>query len=174
LTVEKEDYTLLALAIRGGGYEAEWASNVTLGTSGQHQGFHKASQDVLRFLENYIKTHDIKGKIKLWLTGYSRGAATANLLAGELNSGRKLPQVELASSDLYAFCFESPAGTLASFNPRNKKNDNIINIVNPNDVVTKWRLKRKILNLLGMVKIFNYRPKNLWEKRNTLCYATGC
>ncbi|WP_314086068.1 VWA domain-containing protein [Lactococcus chungangensis] len=137
LTVEKEDYTLLALAIRGGGYEAEWASNVTLGTSGQHQGFHKASQDVLRFLENYIKTHDIKGKIKLWLTGYSRGAATANLLAGELNSGRKLPQVELASSDLYAFCFESPAGTLASFNPRNKKNDNIINIVNPNDVVTK-------------------------------------
>ncbi|WP_394206294.1 VWA domain-containing protein [Lactococcus chungangensis] len=137
LTVEKEDYTLLALAIRGGGYEAEWASNVTLGTSGQHQGFHKASQDVLRFLENYIKTHDIKGKIKLWLTGYSRGAATANLLAGELNSGRKLPQVELAPSDMYVFCFESPAGTLASFNPRNKKNDNIINIVNPNDVVTK-------------------------------------
>ena len=137
LTVDEEDYTLIALAIRGGGYEAEWASNVTLGTSGQHQGFHKASQDVLRFLENYIKTHDIKGKIKLWLTGYSRGAATANLLAGELNSGRKLPQVELAPSDLYAFCFEPPAGTLASFDPRNKKNDNIINIVNLNDVVTK-------------------------------------
>ena len=137
LTVDEEDYTLIALAIRGGGYEAEWASNVTLGTSGQHQGFHKASQDVLRFLENYIKTHDIKGKIKLWLTGYSRGGATANLLAGELNSGRKLPQVELAPSDLYAFCFEPPAGTLASFDPRNKKNDNIINIVNLNDVVTK-------------------------------------
>ena len=137
LTVDEEDYTLIALAIRGGGYEAEWASNVTLGTSGQHQGFHKASQDVLKFLDNYIKTHHIKGKIKLWLTGYSRGAATANLLAGELNSGRKLPQVELAPSDLYAFCFEPPAGTLASFDPRNKKNDNIINIVNLNDVVTK-------------------------------------
>ena len=137
LTVDKEDYTLIALAIRGGGYEAEWASNVTLGTSGQHQGFHKASQDVLKFLDNYIKTHHIKGKIKLWLTGYSRGGATANLLAGELNSGRKLPQVELAPSDLYAFCFEPPAGTLASFDPRNKKNDNIINIVNLNDVVTK-------------------------------------
>ena len=137
LTVDEEDYTLIALAIRGGGYEAEWASNVTLGTSGQHQGFHKASQDVLKFLDNYIKTHHIKGKIKLWLTGYSRGGATANLLAGELNSGRKLPQVELAPSDLYAFCFEPPAGTLASFDPRNKKNDNIINIVNLNDVVTK-------------------------------------
>ena len=39
LKVDQEDYTLLALAIRGGGYESEWASNVTLGTSGQHQGF---------------------------------------------------------------------------------------------------------------------------------------
>ena len=129
LTVDKEDYTLIALAIRGGGYEAEWSSNVTLGKFGQHQGFEKASQDVLSFLDSYIKTQQIKGKIKLWLTGYSRGGATANLLAGELNSGRKLPQVELASSDLYAFCFESPAGTLASFNPKNKKNDNIINII---------------------------------------------
>jgi hypothetical protein len=89
LKVDQEDYTLLALAIRGGGYESEWASNVTLGTSGQHQGFDKASQDVLTFLDSYVIKHKIQGKIKLWLTGYSRAAATANLVAGSLNNGRK-------------------------------------------------------------------------------------
>lgn len=98
------------MAIRGGGYEAEWSSNVTLGKFGQHQGFEKASQDVLSFLDSYIKTQQIKGKIKLWLTGYSRGGATANLIAGELNNGRKLPQVTLVSSDLYAFALNHQLG----------------------------------------------------------------
>lgn len=137
LTVDKEGYTLIALAIRGGGYEAEWASNVTLGKFGQHQGFEKASQDVLSFLDSYIKTYQIKGKIKLWLTGYSRGGATANLVAGELNNGRKLPQVTLGSSDLFAFCFEPPAGTLEKLGAKDTKHHNIVNIVNLNDVVTK-------------------------------------
>lgn len=36
LKVKEEDYTLIALAIRGGGYEAEWASNLTLGRTGEH------------------------------------------------------------------------------------------------------------------------------------------
>mgnify|MGYP002135047415 FL=1 len=137
LTIDKEDYTLIALAIRGGGYEAEWASNVTMGKTGQHQGFEKASQDVLDFLDTYIKKNKIKGKVKLWLTGYSRGAATANLIAGELNNGRKLPQVTLASSDLYAFCFEPPAGALENSGVKDAKHNNIVNIVNLNDVVTK-------------------------------------
>lgn len=137
LTVDKEDYTLIALAIRGGGYEAEWSSNVTLGKFGQHQGFEKASQDVLSFLDSYIKTQQIKGKIKLWLTGYSRGGATANLIAGELNNGRKLPQVTLVSSDLYAFCFEPPAGTLEKLGAKDTKHHNVVSIVNLNDVVTK-------------------------------------
>ncbi len=141
LKVGKEDYTLLALAIRGGGYESEWASNVTLGTSGQHQGFDKASQDVLTFLDNYIIKHKIQGKIKLWLTGYSRAAATANLVGGSLNNGRVMPQVTpqvtLSPTDMYAFCFEPPAGTLETFDAKNDKHHNIVNIVNLNDVVTK-------------------------------------
>jgi hypothetical protein len=141
LKVGKEEYTLLALATRGGGYESEWASNVTLGTSGQHQGFDKASQDVLTFLDNYIIKHKIQGKIKLWLTGYSRAAATANLVGGSLNNGRVMPQVTpqvtLSPTDMYAFCFEPPAGTLETFDAKNDKHHNIVNIVNLNDVVTK-------------------------------------
>ena len=137
LKVDQEDYTLLALAIRGGGYESEWASNVTLVTSGQHQGFDKASQDALTFLDSYVIKHKIQGKIKLWLTGYSRAAATANLVAGSLNNGRKMPQVTLSPADMYAFCFEPPAGTLDTFDAKKDKHHNVVNIVNLNDIVTK-------------------------------------
>ena len=105
LKVDQEDYTLLALAIRGGGYESEWASNVTLGTSGQHQGFDKASQDVLTFLDSYVIKHKIQGKIKLWLTGYSRAAATANLVAGSLNNGRKNATSNTQSCEYVCFLF---------------------------------------------------------------------
>ena len=105
LKVDQEDYTLLALAIRGGGYESEWASNVTLGTSGQHQGFDKASQDVLTFLDSYVIKHKIQGKIKLWLTGYSRAAATANLVAGSLNNGRKNATSNTQSCGYVCFLF---------------------------------------------------------------------
>ena len=63
LTIDKEDYTLIALAIRGGGYEAEWASNVTMGKTGQHQGFEKASQDV-RFFGYIYQEKQNQGKSK--------------------------------------------------------------------------------------------------------------
>ena len=105
LKVDQEDYTLLALAIRGGGYESKWASNVTLRTSGQHQGFDKASQDVLTFLDSYVIKHKIQGKIKLWLTGYSRAAATANLVAGSLNNGRKNATSNTQSCEYVCFLF---------------------------------------------------------------------
>jgi uncharacterized protein YegL len=44
-----ENYTIIAVAVRGGGYEKEWASNFTLGKSGQHQGFSEAKQNIRNF-----------------------------------------------------------------------------------------------------------------------------
>lgn len=137
LTVKEEDYTLIALAIRGGGYEAEWASNLTLGRSGEHHGFRAASEKVLTFLDQYLKEHKVTGKIKLWINGYSRAAAVTNLTAGALNKGRKLASGELKAEDMYAFCFETPAGTLKGTGNRDGRHDNIVNVINVNDVVTK-------------------------------------
>ncbi|MFK4947413.1 hypothetical protein ACI1TZ_04315 [Lactococcus formosensis subsp. formosensis] len=137
LTVKEEDYTLIALAIRGGGYEAEWASNLTLGRSGEHQGFREASEKVLTFLDQYLKEHKVTGKIKLWINGYSRAAAVTNLTAGALNKGRKLASGELKAEDMYGFCFEAPAGTLLGTGNDDKRHDNIVNVINVNDVVTK-------------------------------------
>jgi len=54
ITVNGEEYTLIALAIRGGGYESEWASNFTIGMSGFHSGFNNAKIEVENFLEKQV------------------------------------------------------------------------------------------------------------------------
>lgn len=127
------EYTLIALAVRGGGYYSEWSSNFSLGTSGQHEGFSTAKENVLTFLSQYITDKGITGNIKLWIVGYSRAGATANLVAGALNSGRTLPNVTLAQKDLYAYTFEAPQGALIS--QVIGDHTNIHNIININDVV---------------------------------------
>lgn len=153
ITVGIKDYTLIAVAVRGGGYEREWASNFKLGEEGLHEGFNKAKIDVLLFLSDYIKNLEgdgiLTGDVKLWITGYSRAAATANLVAASIIKGEPIINnfVTIEPSDLYAYCFECPQGAL--FNDvfiydekkaTTKKNpiyDNIFNIINPNDFVTK-------------------------------------
>ncbi len=138
-------YTLIALAIRGGGYETEWSGNFNMGAAGQHEGFATARNIAYDFLGKYIADNKITGNLKVWLTGYSRGAATANLLAGKLddmaaNSGgvAKIGSCTLRPEDLYAFCFESPMGALSTdVAGKGTRYNNIINIVNPYDVVTK-------------------------------------
>lgn len=131
-------YTLLAVAVRGGGYEQEWASNFTIGNSGNHEGFSDAANQVIDFIRGYITEYGIEGDIKLWITGYSRAAATSNLVAGALDSGSELGStVSLSPEDLYAYCFETPAGAVSANSNDKGIYGNIHNIVNPNDVVTK-------------------------------------
>lgn len=133
--------TLIAVAIRGGGYEREWASNFTLGESGDHKGFSEARTNVIKFLKQYISDKKITGDIKLWITGYSRAAATANLVAGSLDIGDESlgDNVLLDPHNLYAYCNEAPSGTLnvSSINPHAPKYRNIFNIINPCDPATK-------------------------------------
>lgn len=132
-------YTLLAVAVRGGGYEQEWASNFTLGKTGNHKGFTDAANQVIDFIKKYISNTGIEGDIKLWITGFSRAAATSNLVAGALDSGTTLgSNVSLNKKDLFAYCFETPAGiTDKKAIDDDTTYGNIFNIVNPNDLVTK-------------------------------------
>ncbi len=134
--VNGEKYTLIALAVRGGGYEQEWASNFTIGTSGQHEGFAQAKNEVLMFLKEYISQQNIEGKVKLWLTGYSRAAATANLLAGAIDDGQVLStEISYTLDDVFAYCFETPAGALTDQVKGQSKYGNIFNILNSSDPV---------------------------------------
>lgn len=138
IIIKETEYTLVALSIRGGGYEKEWASNLTMGIDGNHQGFNEASLEVLEFLNEYIEETNIQGNVKLWVTGFSRAAAVSNLVAGKLNNKDWiLPFVEFSPENMYVFCFEPPAGVVLSMNPQNNIHRNIINIINENDIVTK-------------------------------------
>jgi len=138
ITVDNNNYTLIALAIRGEGYGAEWASNFTVGTDGHHQGFEEASESVIAFLSEYINSNNVTGDVKLWLTGFSRAAATANLTAAALVDGAYLSSyITLEPENLFAFCFAAPRGALSSQIENRARYNNIINIISPNDIVTE-------------------------------------
>ncbi len=132
---DKEDYTLIAVAVRGGGYGSEWASNFTLGESGEHQGFAEARDNVLEFLDDYVAglRSDESKKLKIWIVGFSRAGATANMTAGALNTYHSLPGVTLDQEDTYCYTFEAPQGAVRSTLSAN--HENIHNVRNLNDLV---------------------------------------
>lgn len=107
-----EPYTLLAVGVRGFGYESEWASNVTIGKTGDAQGFSEAKEQVLDFINGYIQSEGITGGVKLWITGFSRAAAVSNLVAGEIDNNPKIfgNTVKIAPKDIFAYCFATPMG----------------------------------------------------------------
>ena len=143
ITVNGEECTLIPVFSRGGGYEAEWAGNFDMGKNGQHTGFKTASGIVYDFLTDYVQRHksEFKPKIKLWFAGFSRGAATIDLLAARLNKELSIGGVNFAQDDFYVYCFESPMGAVLDDIRVSAAGENLDSnihlIVNPNDVVTK-------------------------------------
>lgn len=136
ITLSDGDYTLVAIAVRGAGYGQEWASNFTLGLENQHRGFSEGKEQVLQFLKTYFEAQNISGAVKLWITGYSRGAAVANLVAGAIDDGYVLDDdISYELDDVFAYCFESPAGALIKDVEGKTTYNNIFNVINPNDIV---------------------------------------
>ncbi len=165
LSLDGKNYTLIAGGIRGAGYEREWASNVTLGdgkdeTYGDaHLGFAQAANIYLNSLKDYIEKNNITGDIKLWTAGYSRAGATCNMAAGRIDEAIQnntiktlLGDVNITKDDVYAYCFEAPAGyyyyqdiddeKTQKFNEDNscllcktEPFNNIHNVINRNDLV---------------------------------------
>lgn len=104
---ENKNYKLFAVGVRGIAYEAEWAGNLRVGSSGDHQGFAEARDSVLGFILPYIRDHSSAGdNLKIWIAGYSRGGAVCNLVGGWLSSWLKdstrivgkTPQVQYANT----------------------------------------------------------------------------
>ncbi len=130
------DVTLLAVVVRGGGYEREWGGNFLMGESGLHDGFNTASTEVMRFLQSYAEDKEFHSTVKVWVVGYSRGAAAANLTAAAMNNGRRIrDDIALSKENIFAYCFETPAGT-TDYNAQDPTlYGNIHNVINPNDIV---------------------------------------
>lgn len=145
-TKKINDYTLIAIGIRGAGYQQEWASNCKCGDGimePHHEGFNDGANIVLRELNDYIDRYSIEGKIKIWSAGFSRASAVNNLLIGRIDTLLSLNNpilpysVTTTKNDLYAYCFEVPMGASfnSSVNPRSEDYDNIFNIINTCDPV---------------------------------------
>ena len=143
-----DDYTLIGVTVRGAGYLSEWASNVRLGENPKYaDGFYEASSIYLESLKTYITENNISGKIKIWTAGYSRGGAGVNLSIGRIDlslvDGTNIlgDNLSFNKDDIYAYCFEAPAGVVYSLNDDGsiyEKGENFSNIhciVNINDPV---------------------------------------
>lgn len=130
--------TIVAIWINGytaGGYE--WISNFELGTGEYHTGFYKASEKVFSAIKKYIQGSN-SGKLKVWITGHSRGAALTNLVAMRLIDGGLVN-----GNNVYAYGFATPQYTMRA----GSGYKTIINYISPHDFVpyvapTDWNYRR--------------------------------
>lgn len=122
---------IVAVAIRGGYYGLEWVDNFNIGTGENsfHTGFKKAADGVFEEIKNYLLQNTKKKNVKLWISGYSRGGAVANLVAAMLNDNKVNYPCQV-----YAYTFASPKSVVTD---AQKAHDttyrNIFNIISPDD-----------------------------------------
>ena len=180
-----DDYTVIGVGIRSGGYFREWANNVYLGDGTKsdymHEGWYNAANKTIKFIDEYISANRITGKVKIWIAGFSRGGATTNLAAGlldnKIDKNEKIfsNNVTLTHDDLYAYTFEAPQG--ANYNSKTIKQpgdqiyNNIYNVVNPNDLVPKVAMSEYGFTRFGTDKYITtkfYDPQNFENNRKTM------
>ena len=164
----EEPFTLIAVGVCGGGYGNEWQSNITAGNGELHEGFLIASNLVIDRIAGYITTRGIKGRVKIWISGFSRAAAVANLTAGLLTRAGAFPK-----EDVYAYMYATPAAVL---NPPETGDENIYNIICPTDVVpqvmpAEWNYGRYGRDLFLPVPEFTILGENIMKEREAMIRA---
>ena len=129
--IDGKETTIIATAVRGADYFAEWASNVTLGSGvGEAQGFSDAAKQVKQGIDAYIAQYGIDtDSSKFFITGYSRAGATSNLVAKRLTD-------TYGEERVYAYCIEAPKGGVFSELKEGFTYTNIHNIISGVDIVT--------------------------------------
>ena len=141
-----EKHTVVLVALRGTTGN-EWYSNFdprgkldkkNYNGSG-HYYFEQAAQFVKNNLDSYLRRSNLTGgkNIEFIITGHSRGAAVANVLAAKLiDSSKSGSSIYPAKSKIFTYTFASP-NTTKSNTRANTIYTNIFNFVNPEDFVTK-------------------------------------
>ncbi|MCR5214931.1 MAG: hypothetical protein K6E10_11000 [Eubacterium sp.] len=123
IRVYGQDYTLIAIIPRGVGYKREWASNLIFGKGNIHEGFKTARDEILRFTKLYIEQHKIRGKLKVWAVGNSRGAGISNLLGGFFAGGGIEyfgDKVTIRPEDVYCYTTGTPQGVIKKGTPKSE------------------------------------------------------
>lgn len=133
-----EKYNLMVIAMRSANYQKEWELNFKVGETGDHEGFSYSRDRVYSHVESFYNSHkDDFGAglpIKLWVVGYSRGAAVANMLGGKLtdNAGSFNTTME----NIYCYTLGTPRGVLISAHANSLDSyTNIHNVVSEADIL---------------------------------------
>ena len=171
VTYQGEAYRLYCVPIRGTAANSEWYSNFNIGTSGEHEGFHKAAKEVYNKItfELMNDTYDAAHSI-VWLTGHSRGAAVSNVVAGMLNENDRCCMPE----HIFAYTFACP-----SVSKNSVAYENIYNFNNPGDMITAvpledWGYDRNGTTIeLPLSQIDNLRHRFRAEQGKEYCSATS-
>ena len=111
-----DDYELIVVYLNFVNYDVEWSANLVIGESGNHYGFEVGAQQVYMALKRYVNDYYGGKKLKLWLTGYSRGGGLSDALAFKILEDKEenVRVLNVADKDMYAYSFEAPATVIDS------------------------------------------------------------
>ncbi len=109
-----DEYDLIVVYLNFVNYDVEWSSNLVIGAEGNHEGFDIGAQQVYMALKRYVNRYYSGNKLKLWLTGYSRGGGLSDALAFKILDDKEagVRVLNVADKDMYAYSFEAPATVL--------------------------------------------------------------
>ena len=132
--------TVVSLVIRGGGYGGEWGSNFHLYDTPKravnHAAFQTAANEVKAELDAYVRKIKKKGNLKIWITGFSRGAAVSDLV-GHMINVNGVGGAKRNPRNLYVYTFATPAGARIEDLTDGQKDSNIYNVISPVDMVPR-------------------------------------
>lgn len=137
------DKHLVIVVIRSHRYGGEWASNahvVDEGCPDHAAGFKGAADCVFEALMSYIKRRSLpQDRLKLWVSGFSRGGAVSNILGALLNT-----RTHIGRGNIFVYTFAAPR---CVYDRALVFADNIYNIVSEFDIVPRipfydWGLTR--------------------------------
>ncbi|MCR5587074.1 MAG: hypothetical protein K6F77_06040 [Lachnospiraceae bacterium] len=141
-TGDKDDeYILIPIVVRSGNYGLEWISNVTLGTEGEAAGFSKSADIAMENISEYIDGHpEVKealnnGRVKFYMSGFSRGGAVTNLVTKRLTDlycGGTANSIK--GNEVFGYCIAAPQGGIEDLD-REGGYPNIHNVINKSDIV---------------------------------------
>lgn len=147
VNVHNREYDLVFMGLIGT-YQSQWETDFDSGYNEYssvvvpevHEGFNNAFNYAYTKLKDYISINNLNSERTIvLLTGHSRGAAVANLLAAELTKAYFYTGCEklCAKDKVFAYTFATPNVIKKSSSVENNHYEHIFNVVNPEDFVTK-------------------------------------
>jgi len=126
---------VLLVAVLRGTDGLEWRGNMDVGLDTRHESFEKANRALQADVEAYAGQHQLESII-FFVTGHSRGAAVANLLAADLN--QNLTALESGAGGVFCYTFATPNNATAPTEDKNIFNFCFVDDFVPQVPLARW------------------------------------